>query len=763
MTRIHHVRLAASVSLAAMSFSAAYADTTPAADATSSGQIADIIVTGEKHEAPIQTTPLAITAISGETLQERNINQVNDLNGYVPGLSIAKNEGAERVVTIRGIGYETSENPNSQPGVAFHIDGVYIAHVMSLNQDLLDVDHIEVLRGPQGTVFGETSTGGAINVITKKPVLGEQSGQASISYGNYNYVKATAGVNIPITDRLAFRAFTQYLHHDGYGYATEVPGTNGHYPLEDANDLGVRASLLWKPTDGFSALLEAQHYNSDRSASLQKNVDDTDTRDRVVTQDYPGKFRMHTDMVYLTLAQDLGDVARLKSVSAIQWLNKHQTGDADRLASPYFFNNLLLWQDKSRTFTQEVTLSSIGHDRLEWTVGGFYLRQHALQNIFQTTIPAAAAVVLPDGTGVNFQTDSPYQHTSIAGYGQATYHFDDKLSLIAGLRYTHDKISAQPYQYFIAIAPRSASSNALTGKVSAEYKITPSNMVYVTGSRGYKPTGVSFVSDIPFTPGSFSSGPEQTPASFKKETVWAAEIGTKNDFFDKKVRLNLSAYYYWYNNFQYTAEDPVPFAGGTDNIPHARIYGIEAEGSVLPFEGFRIDGNISLGKGHFKGDHLAIDAQSAAAIRAATFAALGYPYNYYYNATIEAAVLAAEQNTDGKRVPKMPGAQGEVSATYSWKMAGGEVSLRGDLVYRGSFNYALFNVAQYDRVPAYTVYNAFISYTPDHKPWTVSISAQNLTNKLGINSRFADPYGAGTTSVEYIDPRQVFATIAFKF
>ena len=96
-------------------------------------------------------------------------------------------------------------------------------------------------------------------------------------------------------------------------------------------------------------------------------------------------------------------------------------------------------------------------------------------------------------------------------------------------------------------------------------------------------------------------------------------------------------------------------------------------------------------------------------------------------------------------------------------MAGGEVSLRGDLVYRGSFNYALFNVAQYDRVPAYTVYNAFISYTPDHKPWTVSISAQNLTNKLGINSRFADPYGAGTTSVEYIDPRQVFATIAFKF
>ncbi|HEY0269447.1 MAG TPA: TonB-dependent receptor [Sphingomonas sp.] len=755
MTRIRYIALAAGVSLAAISISAAHAQNAPATETASAGPrdgLGDIIVTGEKHETPIQSTPFAITAISGDTLQQRNINQLNDLNGYVPGLNIAKSEGAERIITIRGIGYETAQNPNSQPGVAFHIDGVYIAHVMALSQDLLDVDHIEVLRGPQGTVFGETSTGGAINVITKKPVIGEQSGTASVSYGNYNYVKATGTVNIPISDTLAFRSSVQYFRHGGYGYATQVPGTNGHYPLDDANDLGIRAALLWKPTDTFTVLLEGQHFNTDHNAALQKDLSDPDPRDRVVTQDYPGTFRMHTDMVYLTMTKELGDWANLKSVSAYQWLNKHQTSDNDRLASPDYFDNIVLWQDRSRTFTQEVSIASQGHRKLEWIAGAFYLRQHALQNILELTVPSAAAAFLPDGTPVKFQTDSPYQHTSLAGYGQATWHATDQFSLIGGLRYSWDKITAQPYQYFAIVTPRTAKSDALTGKLSAEYKLTSDNMVYATGSRGYKPTGLTF-----------SDGGLIVPPKFKKETVWAAEIGTKNDFFDKKIRLNVSAYYYWYKDFQYTAEDPIPYVGGTANIPHAQIYGVEAEGSVLPFDGFRLDGNVSLGKGHFKGHYLTIDAQTAAQVRAAAYAKAGYPADYYYDPAVIGAVAAALQDTNGKRVPKMPGVQGEISATYAWNMAGGKVTLRGDAIYRGAFNYRLFAVAALDRVPAYTIFNAFISYQPDNKPWSVSVSAQNLTNKLGVNSKFSDPYGSGTTSVEYIDPRQVFGTLSFKF
>jgi iron complex outermembrane receptor protein len=214
--------------------------------AGSGEQIADIVVVGEKRSVNLQSAPLAISAISADALRERNVVDVADLNGFVPGLTVSKSEGNERVIAIRGIGYETAQNPNSQPGVAFHIDGVYIAHVVALNQDLLDVDHVEVLRGPQGTVFGQTSTGGAINVITRKPVFDRYTGEASVSYGNYNYVRTEGTLNVPLAQNLAIRGTVQYLRHDGYGYATQVPGYS-KFGLDDADDLGAHVTCCGNP------------------------------------------------------------------------------------------------------------------------------------------------------------------------------------------------------------------------------------------------------------------------------------------------------------------------------------------------------------------------------------------------------------------------------------------------------------------------------------------------------------------------------------
>ena len=770
MTRTRNVFLAAGASLAAMSVSAVHAQTAPpATEIASAGPqdgLGDIIVTGEKHETKLQIAPLAISAIARNTLRERNINELADINGFVPGLTVTKSEGSERVIAIRGIGYETAQNPNSQPGVAFHIDGVYIAHVIALNQDLLDVDHIEVLRGPQGTVFGQTSTGGAINVITRKPVLGEWSGEANVSYGNYNYVKADATLNIPLAPTLALRTSIQYMRHDGFAYATQVPGTNGHYPLDDANNLGAHAVLLWQPTDSFSVTLSGQTFDANHNAFEQKcllcsddplngstnYIADPYRNPRKVYQDYGGKFRTKTRMAYLTLAKTFDDFAVLKSVTAYQFLNKHQNGDNDRFTYSDYYDNLVYWQDRSSTWTQEVSLSSTGNKKLEWVVGGFYLHQRALQNILEYSTLGAGVTDPTNGQTVSFQTDSPYQHTSIAGYGQATWHATDTLSLIAGARYNHDKTSAQPYQFFVQIAPRVAKSNAVTGKLSAEYKISPNNMIYVTGSRGYKPTGVSFNNNSIFV-----------KSTYKKETVWAAEIGSKNEFFDRTLMLNLSAYHYWYKDFQFTAEDPVPFAGGTANIPHARTYGLEAETTWKPMRDLQFDGNVSFAKGRFNGTYFTIDKQTAQAIRARTFAALGFPTAYYFDPRIIAAVEGASQNTDGNRIPKLPGVQGSAAATYMLHLAGGIVTLRGEVVYRGKFNSRIFNAGAFDAVPAYTIGNLYVKYQPTDSRLSFSITATNVTDKAGISNKFADPYGSGTTSVEYVDPRQVFGTISFKF
>ncbi|AHE55078.1 hypothetical protein NX02_17000 [Sphingomonas sanxanigenens DSM 19645 = NX02] len=736
----------------AQSASADVSARAPAADGDEG--LNDIVVVGEKRETTLQRAPLSITVVGNDELQRRNANELNDLNGIVPGLSISKSEGSARIIAIRGIGYETSANPNSQPGVAFHINGVYVAHVMALAQDLLDVERVEVLRGPQGTVFGQTSTGGAINVITKKPVLGEASGDVALSYGNYNYAKARAGLNIPISDTMAARVSAQYLRHDGYGKSIGV-ANRSEYDLDDANNLGLRGSLLWQPSSAFTAILSAQTFDTDRNGALQKNVLDTTPGARTVDQDYPSTFELKTRMVDLSLAYDLGEFATLKSVTAYQYMLKEQTADTDRLAGSFYVHTVR-WNDRSKAFTQEVSLASQAGGPLDWTVGGFYLRQRALKDYLSL---GSGPALTYQGMPIVFATYSPYQHTSVAGYGQATYHATDALSLTAGLRYSWDKTTGQPINFFNQFGPanpRRVTSDAFTGKLGVDYQITPTNMVYATLSRGYKPSGVNF-----------NQGSVQVPQSYKKEMVDALEIGTKNEFFDRKVRLNASGFYYWYDDYQYTAEDPRVNSGGSWNIPHAEIYGAEFEASILPMDGLRFDGMLSLAKGEFKGDFFTIDSQGALAIRRAQAIALGLPQPYVtgygYNPSIIAAVQNNLQNTNGNKVAKLPGVQGNFSTTYDADVGAGQLTLRGEVVYRGSFNSRIFDGGPLDRVPAYTLFNASVQYAPHDSAFTFSVSAQNLFDRNGVNSLFTDPYGALTTSVEYVNPRQVFGTVSYRF
>ncbi|MDE2339791.1 MAG: TonB-dependent receptor, partial [Alphaproteobacteria bacterium] len=293
---------------------------------------------------------------------------------------------------------------------------------------------------------------------------------------------------------------------------------------------------------------------------------------------------------------------------------------------------------------------------------------------------------------------------------------------------------------------------ALTGKLAAEYALGTDAHAYLSYARGYKPTGLNFNISSPIV-----------PTNFKKETVDALELGEKVDFLDHKLRLNAAGYYTWYRNFQFIAEDATPNNGGTANIPNAHIYGLELEATALPTRHWRIDANLALGAGKFTGNYYTIDAQTANAIRAQTYANLGYPPAYYYDPRIIAAVAAGLQNTNGNAIPKLPGVQGAVSSSFTFGALGGDWKLHGQVRYRGSFNYRIFDAYALDHVPAYTVVDAGVDYAPHGTPVTLSLNATNLFNTLGINSRFSDPYGSNTTSVEYIDPRQVIARVAVKF
>jgi iron complex outermembrane receptor protein len=744
------VSLIAMAPVTAHAADAAAADATAAADESNGSTITDIVVTGEKRTTTVQAAPLSITAVSSAALQQRDLNQVNQLNGYVPGLTVAKVRGSRTVASIRGIGYETANNPNSQPGVAFHIDGIYVAHVAALGQDLIDVDHIEVLRGPQGTVFGQTSTGGAINVISRKPILGEWHADASASYGNYNYFKSTAGVNIPLGDTIAYRGFLQYYRHDGYTQATAVKGYPGGYDLDDADNVAMRGTLLWQPSDATTVELAGLYFDNEIHGFAQKNILDPDPDPRRVTQDLAARYRLKTRMGSVSISQDIGDFATVKSVTAWQYMNRISSAENDMLASPTYYDHLEYWQDKSTAFTQELTAASKPGTQLEWIVGGFYLRQRALQKIDErSNVPSIAPTL-------KYATDSPFQHSSWAAFGQATFHATDDLAFIAGARYSWDLTTAQPFNFyggFGLVAPRRTTSNAVTGKVSAEYNVTPTSKIYITGSKGYKPNGLNF-----------NGTPLVVKTQFEKETIYAAEIGSKNQFFDRKLTFNTSAYHYWYENFQFASEDPRPNQSGTTNIPQARIYGIEFESSAAPAKWVRFDGNLSLSRGRFHGDFFTIDAQTAGRVRSFySTGAYGGPPLASSNATVISAVGASQFNTNGGRLPKLPGVQGQFSTSLFADVAGGDLTVRGEVVYRGKFSVRVFDTAALDRVPAYTIANAYVEWKPQNSPFTFSVSANNLFDNAGVASIFTDPNGSLQTSREYIAPRQVFGTVAVRF
>ena len=725
-----------------------------------------VIVTAEKRTTDLQKAPLAITSLSAETLRQDNINQIDDLNGYVPGLTVAKNEGAERVVSIRGVGYETAENISTQPGVAFHIDGVNIVSTLALNQDFIDVDHVEVLRGPQSTVFGQTATGGSINVITKQPVLGRYGGEVDASYGNYNYSKDFAALNIPVGDTLAVRGAIQYLHHDGYGEATDTPG--GRFDLDSANDLAGKLSLLWKPNAAFSATLTTEHFHEGDHGAEQKDILDPNPNPRQVSQDFGSRFALTTDQDYLSLSYRL-PWATLKSLSAYQDLVHDQQSDNDRLASNLtgMFDNIVLWNDRSRAFSQEIDLTSNPGGVVDYIAGVFYQKQHARQYIVEFAgqgeapvfpIPPANLSIPNDYAAepseLSYETNSPLEHEALAGFGQATLHVTSRARLTAGARFTHDDTQDAPsnfYNLFGVSPPARVTDNIWTGKLEADYDLAPANMVYASWSRGYKPAGLNF-----------NSAAINTPVQFKPETVQSYEVGSKNRFLQSRLQIDLAAFYYIYRNFQYTDEDPVPNAGGTANIPHADNYGVETEGSYILTPHLRANANLTWLQGYFRGNYDAIDAVNAANARAMVAAEEGASYNPYGPAA-EQAVLATAQNTDGERIPKEPEWQGSANLTYTHRLFSGDVTARGEVVYRSSYIYRIFNNSALDKVPQYDIFNIYCAYKPQGGRLVYSVSADNILDRAGVNSRFTNPYGEQTTSQEFIAPRQVFANVQYRF
>jgi iron complex outermembrane receptor protein len=705
-----------------------------------------VIVSADKREVDLQSAPVAITAISAAALDQSNITQLADLNGSVPGLTIARSSGFERSVSIRGIGSETPENAyTTQPGVSLHVDGVYIANSISLDETLFDVDQIEVSRGPQATVFGQTSTGGTINLISKQPVLGHYDAYVDASAGNYDLLRGRAVVNVPIGDSIAVRASVQAYGHEGFATDTDIAG----FRLDAANDKTGKVAVLWQPTDSFSATLTAQLYHAAHNGDEQKNILDPNPDPRTVSQDYPSYFELSTQLYYLNVKWEL-PWAEAKSTSSWQVLDNHIQEDGTRLnvALLGFFDQVQPWDMWMSDLTQELSLASRPGGFWDWTVGAFYLAQinHQYVNELSDTVPAPFLL---------YNNDGHIDRHSYAGYAQATAHLSPGWRLTLGGRYNHD-------EYGGPSTTRAADGSSFTvddryakavptAKAELQYDLAPGAMQYLSFTRGYKPGGVN---DNP--------GSVLVPQQFKDETINAFEFGTKYRSLDRNLIVNGAAYYYDYQDMQYIATDPVPFKYGIDNIPVAHILGLELESTYLTLDNrLRLGGNVSWSHGRLVGDFHTLDAKAAsqliAAIPSCQFGGA------FFNPQCQSQIAAGAPNTDGNEVPMLPQWQGSLNAGYTASLGSYHLLTRLEFIYRGGFQYRIFNDGALDQVPSYDQWNLYFQLTPPAAHWNYAIGVSNLFNVDGINARYTDPFGTGQTSNEYIPPRQIIGTIAYHF
>lgn len=727
---------------------------------SSPGQgIQEIQVTAERRSTDLQKTPLAISTVTQDALDQANVDSLSGLNGTVPGLEITKSSGFENIVTMRGVGLETPENAAiTVPGVSMFVDGVYIANTISLDQTLFDLDHIEVMRGPQGALYGQSSTGGAISLVTRQPDLSGVSGFGDVSLGNYNLHRERAELNTPVTDTIAVRASVQQYSHDGF-----TTNNTLDTKLDDANDVSGKFATLWKPTDGFQATFTGQWYSADTNGAAQKNINDPNSDPYTISQDYPSKFNLDTQLYHLNLQWDMS-LFSVKSITAFQGLNHRQREDSSRSTYALLgsYDDVAAWNTALQSYSQELDLLSLPNSRLEWTTGLFAQTQHMRQFVVEYEgTNANANVSIPADVMGNPPSNLAYgnytyvERKSYAPFAQGTYHLTDDLRVTLGARYNFDAYTLHAYNfsaYSTSSVSNESANRAPTGRFEIDYDLTPKSMVYFSLSRGYKPGGLNGASDAVVL-----------QDKFKQETNTAYEIGSKNTFLDNRLKTNVAAFYYQYKNMQYIEADPYPYTSGIANIPSIHIWGAEFEANYLAMKDrLHLGGNLTIEEGSIEGNFSTLDATKVHSIESSNTACTNG--GAYYSANCWAAVIAgATTNVGGNSPAKMPSVSGSVSAAYDFAVPHGTLTPGIQYVYRGGMWARIFNDSSLDKVGAYGILNLNLKYVPDDSNFTYSLVATNVTNEAGVNSKYTDYYGTYQTSVQYIPPMQVVGTIAYAF
>ncbi|GAB4147848.1 MAG: TonB-dependent receptor [Sphingomonadales bacterium] len=727
----------------------------------------EIIVTAEKRETSLQEVPQSITAVSGATLRQLNIDSADQLTNLAPGLVVTEQEGFENSVTIRGLGRNDTQSGGTSQSVALHQDGVFLQSTVSLNTDLLDVAQIEVLRGPQGTVFGQNAIGGVINIITNQPKLGVNEGEVEVGFGNEGFFEARGIGNFALGETLAIRFAVQHIQHDGFSRNLEL-----NQDLDEADNISGRVQLLWQPTDNFSATIRHEHFDADTSGQALKSVFDPTPGARNLRQDDPGFFLLNQDFTSIELQYDT-DWFTAKFLGSRQGIINLNSQDLDRGTRD--FNNFIDATDTTgaqtgvvttarivnnnterEIWTAELNIVSKGDNFFDWIVGAFYLDETTDVDFLALADRSRDGVLTrpedldrqnpfsnPD---LDFQTTATNTNETFAIFGQATVNITDSIRFIGGLRYTEADVASAFTNFFILPGVNAESSNFLTGRAAIQVDLSEDVNAYFNYTRGGKPGS-----------GNLTSG-SVVMGTVEEEKVNSFELGVKSRLMDQKVQFNAAAFFYDFQDYQILVQDPVPFAGGVVSIPKAEIMGAEIEASAFITDRFRIDMHGSYLDTEIKSDFLALDGARAAQASASVFAQ-GFGNFSPENIAARAAEI---QNLRGAPLPNSPEWAFNITASHVF-----DVIEAGDLIvsvnwrWQDSFSARAFENPLFDSVSSYSLLGA--SAQLNHGNWRFEVSASNILDKDAVNNKFTDRFAINTTGIAFVAPRVVRASAAYRF
>ena len=689
----------------------------------------EIIVTAQKRPENVFTVPIAITVLTNQDLIEARIDTTQQLEWVTPGLVFGNTNGFAQPY-IRGIGTDLI-SPGQDSPVGFYLDGVYLPFTSSLLQQFGDISRIEVLKGPQGTLYGRNTTGGAVNIITRDP---EQtfSTDASVSAGNLGYAKAVAYVTGGLTNQLSANFAGVYTIHNGFG---NVLGTGER--VDDLDQFGVRGKIKYEINDSWNVLFGGDYAHRNDSSNcvctalvgsdlpLPPGVGPAFSARDTYTDLEPPPYQKATDFgSNLTVHGHLG-WADFTAITGYREDYLVSISDGDLTSLP-----LLAYQayDGEQQFTQELQLASSGSSPLQWIGGLYFLKANA----YEGPVNVWAGVPVTDPTNAAL-LDGKTRISSYAGYGQASYELPDGFKVIAGLRtsYEQRKLTSQTnfgtdlldpaVRAELGLPPVDTSKSWTATKPKATFQWeNPGQLLYASYSTGFKAGSYNIIS-------------ETSPGPLEPEDIRAYEVGGKHDLlFLNHGHLDWAVFYYNYSNIQVNIQDPgVGGAAASQNAASSISRGVDLDVAVPIVKNL----TASVGMEY-------LDAR----------------YESFPNAQVPNIVngevgtttpIGSTKSVDasGNHAERSPLLTSTVQLQWLLPVSSGSVTTTATYYHNSGF---YFDAGEEVQQKGYNLANLFIQYAPNGNRWSVAAWINNAFNAAVVAGVGTSPY---IVAGQYIDPR----------